>query len=162
MLDIPQWILEIIKNDSFRCPICKADFASQGLVSIGVKEAARSSEKNVLFSEYICPKCKEVTRLELHEITLLEFATMVVESGTIQGADGTKDIHSPKKKPSGIPKAVKRQARSGITKKEFDKAKNMLNKDEDCIDRLAGPYFEGGNVFFINDKDQIKDIPNNE
>lgn len=74
MNNIPQWIIELMKKEEFKCPHCGEKFNSEHIMSLGVRHSIRETEKEVLFIEYFCSECKKQTDLEFTEMTLSDLA----------------------------------------------------------------------------------------
>ena len=121
MDNLPQWLIDGLSRDSdLRCPHCAAGFKENGINAIGVRISVQDDQKEVLFIEYHCQKCKKVTMLEMGEMGLEEFCTTVLEDLEKQALEEIEqDMETlepepePKSKPSKGPKAKKKKSKSG-------------------------------------------------
>ena len=91
MKNIPQWILDFMKKEDFKCPHCGAKFDSEHIMSLGIRHSIREMEKEVLFTEYLCSNCKKQTDLEFTEMTLADLAQDVISDLEDEIADYIQD-----------------------------------------------------------------------
>ena len=134
MREIPRWLGGYIQKDSYSCPNeteCMLPFEIKGVTGIGIRDETIPGDrkKSCLYIEYICPKCSLRTVIELHEMTLLEFATMVLddfEDILTEELEKEKEQKKSKRDPNA-PKAKKRLPGSKITREEVQRAKDIIN-----------------------------------
>jgi hypothetical protein len=150
MLDVPAWLVEIIREDGFKCPSCHFVFSQEGVVAVGIKAGVRNATKTVVFAEYMCPKCSQISRLELQEMSVAQFAGSIIDDMENQIMDEIeleqqkKMDHKNKQKDTGknLPKAKKKSDKSGITKKEQCRIVKEMNNDNKGLSVFdIGPRF---------------------
>ncbi len=141
MLDLPMWLLRHIEKDNFKCPSCSVKFLKGGINIVGIKKAHRDDCKSVLFLEYKCHNCQEITMIELYEMSVLEFASEILsdlEDQSYVGMKQEKYNSSVNRKRTGRRKARKRTSpKSKITKDEIKEVIGMIKKCDTWIDWLG-------------------------
>jgi len=81
MENIPSWILKIISEKKMQCCQCKFLFDNAKYIkAMGIRESITRQEKEAVFIELICPKCKETTMFELSESSLFELAVDILDA----------------------------------------------------------------------------------
>ncbi|MHA1469582.1 MAG: hypothetical protein ACTSSP_03350 [Candidatus Asgardarchaeia archaeon] len=132
MKEIPNWILNILKEEELTCSKCDKIFEVDNLISIGIQESSQAPHHDTLCIGIFCHRCKELTIFELKEMSLLEFAFEIL------GRETENDkAHMPKvrkKKRRSIPSSLRnsqgsgpqRRKRSKITLKEMNKDVSFL------------------------------------
>jgi len=145
MLNTPQWIIDILKGEPFRCPHCKAKFSAEYIKACGVRISFRDDKTQVLYVEYHCDDCsQQPTLLELHELDFEEFAFIVLED------INSKDMISIKERTNRIDRDPKhrkakirakkrnksRTAKSKISQREIESVKKFLGSCETHEDFL--------------------------
>ncbi len=150
MLDTPKWIVDLLQNDNFACPHCKAQFKAEYVKACGVRLSFRDSSKQVLYVEYHCGDCKQQpTLLELYDLTFDEFAFMVLEDtddkemeALREKSDHIRKAHSGDSKRARKKKKhpLSRKNKSRISQKDVDDVRKFLNRckfHQDFLDVLG-------------------------
>ncbi|HUS51059.1 MAG TPA: hypothetical protein VMZ91_12900 [Candidatus Paceibacterota bacterium] len=79
MLPVLKWIIEALEEEKIKCHKCQEVFVSKSVVAIGIRESYQQSNKEYLFVELICSKCKKATLFELREMSLIEFSFEILD-----------------------------------------------------------------------------------
>jgi len=136
MLNTPDWIIDILKTEDFRCPKCKTAFNENYVSSCGLRKSHRNVKKQVLYVEYDCKGCKsQPICLELYDLDFDEFAFLIlddVDDSRMQSIKEKADkISQNDVKYKATPKKRKRKInfkKSKITQKEIDLDIKFLNE----------------------------------
>ena len=135
MKNIPHWIVDVLMSKKFKCFDCQKVFTPKDLKAIGIRESFNDKEKEALYIENICSKCKKTTFFELQDMSLTEFAFEVLD-GVEEEMDEKMEEQSSNERPmKKIKKENKIQKieKSKITLKNFrdtvKKLKSLTNDD---------------------------------
>jgi len=164
MRDIPRWLEGYIQKDSYSCPDkeCMLPFDFKGVTGIGIKDETTPNrlKNSYLFIEYMCPKCDMRTIIQLHQMSLIEFATMVMddfEDIIAEELEEEKQKKVPKRDPK-VPRAKKRSKGSKISREEMKKAKDIINNSATWEDFLGQI---GADEDSLTNRDSQYDIEDN-
>lgn len=80
---IPSWLKNHLYKEKFACLQCHAEFYEQGVVFLGVRNTHYNKPhlppKDMLYMEYICPKCGQKGGYEPFEFKLEELSIAVLD-----------------------------------------------------------------------------------
>jgi len=142
MLDTPGWIIELLDEDGFKCPHCKADFDPGDIRACGVRLSFRDEKKQVLYVEYHCSQCAKRTRakrpptlLEIWDMSFEDFAFSIIDTD-----EAPEEEEKPVKKQGKRKKIPKRRRKqkSKISDEEVAGLKKLLNTSESHEDFMIG------------------------
>tara|TARA_Y100000034_G_C6880091_1_gene403146 strand:+ start:542 stop:1024 length:483 start_codon:yes stop_codon:yes gene_type:complete len=157
MLNLPAWIIDILKTDKFTCPHCKSAFNPNDIRACGVRLSFRNIKKHVLYVEYHCSKCSKragkrpPTLLEIQEMSFEEFAFSIIDDPSDE--EETYDKKQKKQKKPGR----KLRSRSKITDQEIAGVRKLLERSDSHYDFLVGLGMTPKELQHFNIKKQKND-----
>ena len=150
MFRIPKWLQKSFKVNDYSCPTCSAEFDSDEIILIGIKNAAwkEGKSKEMLFIERVCGGCKKKIGYQIYDLTLEDFAMAVLQGiveDDVEEQDAAEDEEmrraieeevSKLKFNTDPMKKAKAKLESKISLAEQKRAVEMLNDAESWADWL--------------------------
>ena len=127
MQEIPKWIFKVIEMEDLKCRECKKIFTSDNLMSISIQESSHPPHRDFLCIGLFCKKCKELMIFELKEMSLVEFASDIVDQEISNNIE--KKVKNKMPAITGDSNGTstkKRRKKSKITLKEINEIKKFL------------------------------------
>lgn len=137
MLQIPDWLRETFDKGRFDCPACDHAFNPEHVTVIGIKNVdyKKNGNRTMLYIEYMCPQCKQKVSYEIQDMTLEEFAAVVLDGLQEDVSQGLRKIES--KKPTVVKNNKKcGKDKSKITLTEQKSLMKMLDDSDSWLDFL--------------------------
>ena len=162
MLNTPNWIIEILRSDKFVCAHCKAPFRPTDIKACGLRVSFRSDDKQVVFVEYHCSRCKkQPTLLELQNLSFEEFAESILDDDDGIDRDAGEDEGDSTEEQKERRRIVRPTSKSKITQREIDSFKKTLHQSKTYDEFLTALGMEP-EEFELNREEDSKDNHENE
>lgn len=126
-MHIPPWLTSYFNREKWACK-CKGAFETSGVAVFGVKDVKFSKSKpaqDMLYLEYICPKCGQKMSFEILKMDLKEFGVAIL--------DGLDRIKEPEKKEEfepEVPEDVENDAVEEPKKPKPKERKKLTDKSK--------------------------------
>jgi len=104
MVNIPYWIIFSLQKEKIICNECGRIFIPNDIKAIGIRDSYRNKDKETIFVELICIKCRSMTLYEIKNMKLIDFAIDILkqqndihdlgQQNNINDLEQQNDIHN--------------------------------------------------------------------
>lgn len=135
MEGLPREIIQFLIDDKFICPKCHENFKEENIFGFGIGKDVKTEQKNFMFIDYICNKCKETLKIRIKEMDALDMAFYILQEYGEEGVldieedDGEEEYFIQKQKeekPQRQKKTEEPKPRSKITRKELKEINRIM------------------------------------